>query len=254
MADHIHVSPATVRAQVTYSMAKESLETARNLITAKLQNCYFLLGTFRQARIRAQSDQVQLIDKARRHIHRHSEQTQQVIDKQSLFLTEAQAAHVYWDVFARLCHAPASWRRCYPHAHDGLNMLLNAGYVTLARQGFIAVAQAGLVPEIGVLHGDNAQDGLVFDLIEPWRQPIVDAAIISLLSRRQKTWKRVEERTLKKGFAVLHARWQKRVYYRGRCETIRRVLLHEAISLREAITYRYAWQPFHYRWGHHTKC
>lgn len=252
--EHHHVSAAAIRAQVAYSQSHASLFTARAMVSAKLLNCSYLLGSYRQARVRAASDQVRVIDRARGRLARSLQMAATAPNKQSLFLIEAQAAHSYWNVFALLCHAPTGWRRRYPHAYDGLNILLNTGYTTLTRRGMTALEEAGLLPEVGVLHGDNAGDGLVFDFIEPFRQPAVDAVLLPLFSRRRQGWQIIDEHTMKKGFARLHACWQKRFSYYGRCETIERILVREAISLRNAILQNKPWLPYQFRWGHSGPC
>lgn len=252
--EHNHVSAATIRAQVAYSRSSISLITARALVATKLRNCAYLLGSYRQARVRAMSDQVRVIDRARGRLARSMQTVVKAPDKQSLFLIEAQATHYYWEVFALLCHAPTGWRRRYPHAYDGLNILLNTGYTALMRHGMTALGEAGLLPEVGVLHGDTAEDGLVFDFIESFRQPVVDAVLLPLFSRRKQSWSTVDERTMKKGFAQLHVRWQKRFLYYGRCETMERILVRNAIGLRTAILQDTPWQPYQFRWGHSGRC
>jgi CRISPR-associated protein Cas1 len=62
--------------------------------------------------------------------------------------------------------------------------LSNAGYGILYAQVWGAVMNAGLEPFAGFLHVDRpGKPSLVLDLVEEFRQPIVDRAIISAASK-----------------------------------------------------------------------
>ncbi len=48
----------------------------------------------------------------------------------------------------------------------------------------MAVHHAGLDPTLGLLHsGRNGSPGLAFDLMEPFRQPLVDRTVLGLVGR-----------------------------------------------------------------------
>jgi CRISPR-associated protein Cas1 len=86
---------------------------------------------------------------------------------------EAQAARQYWG----LLFGP-SFRR--NREEEGLNALLNYGYMVLRAATARAVIAAGLHPSIGLHHShDNNAMRLVDDLMEPFR-PVVDWAVCHL--------------------------------------------------------------------------
>jgi group II intron reverse transcriptase/maturase/CRISPR-associated endonuclease Cas1 len=105
-----------------------------------------------------------------------------------IFLTEARAAAHYWEAFGALVPPHIGFRRrVHPGAEDVVNKALNYGYMHLLSRVWVAVHRAGLEPSLGLLHtGRRRSAGLVFDLMEPFRQPVVDKAVLGLLGRSAK--------------------------------------------------------------------
>ncbi len=69
---------------------------------------------------------------------------------------------------------------------DLLNSMLNYGYAILASEITKSILLNGLDPYCGLLHYDmDKRTSLTFDLIEPFRQQIVDKTVISLINRKQ---------------------------------------------------------------------
>ena len=66
--------------------------------------------------------------------------------------------------------------------------MLNYGYAILSSQITIKILEAGLNPDIGLLHADlNYRHSLTYDLIEEFRQQIVDKTMISMINNKQIT-------------------------------------------------------------------
>jgi len=106
--------------------------------------------------------------------------------RRPLFLAEAHAAAHYWQAFAALVPQELGFaRRAHRRADDVVNKVLNYGYALLMNHVWIAVHRAGFEPTLGLLHsGRRRSAGLVFDLMEPFRQPVVDRAVLGLLGGR----------------------------------------------------------------------
>ena len=108
--------------------------------------------------------------------------------REPLFLAEARAAAHYWLAFA--CLVPSRLRfarRAHQEADDVVNKILNYGYALLLNRVWVAVHLAGMEPTLGLLHtGRRRSAGLVFDLMEPFRQPVVDKAVLGLIGRGAK--------------------------------------------------------------------
>jgi len=106
--------------------------------------------------------------------------------RSALFLLEARAAAWYWRGIAGLVPPSLGFsRRRGRSAQDVVNKLLNYGYALLQSRVWRAIEEAALEPRIGLLHvGPRAHPGFVYDLMEEFRQPLVDRTTLSLLGRR----------------------------------------------------------------------
>jgi len=98
---------------------------------------------------------------------------------------EGQAAHQYWQA-ARLI-VPQHYQfegRIGRGATDPINALLNYGYGILYAEIERAIILAGLDPYGGFLHADRpGKPSLVLDLIEEFRQIVVDRPVFGLAAR-----------------------------------------------------------------------
>lgn len=99
---------------------------------------------------------------------------------------EGRAAQQYWEGVRELLVEEHGWPgREGRGASDLINSLLNYGYGVLASKVQQALVLAGLDPYAGFLHADRAgKHSLVYDLIEEFRQAVVDRAVLALLNRR----------------------------------------------------------------------
>jgi CRISPR-associated protein Cas1 len=98
---------------------------------------------------------------------------------------EGRAAQFYWAAVKQLVPADLNWPgRETRGAGDALNMALNYGYGILYSQVETAVILAGLDPYAGFIHVDRSgKPSLVLDLIEEFRQMVVDRAVFALVNK-----------------------------------------------------------------------
>lgn len=98
---------------------------------------------------------------------------------------EGRAAARYWGQVAQLVPADLEWPGRLTHgAMDRFNQALNYGYAVLRSQVRQALLLAGLEPTAGYLHADRpGKPSLSLDLIEEFRQPVVDRTLIGLATR-----------------------------------------------------------------------
>jgi CRISP-associated protein Cas1 len=103
----------------------------------------------------------------------------------ALMGAEGQAAARYWQAVAQLVPAELAWPgRRTQGATDRLNQALNYGYAVLRSQVRQALLLAGLEPNAGFLHADRpGKPSLTLDLIEEFRQAVVDRPLIGLVNR-----------------------------------------------------------------------
>jgi len=103
----------------------------------------------------------------------------------TLMNLEGRAAQIYWEAIGRLLIADLDWPgREHRGAKDPLNSALNYGYGILYTQIEGAIVLAGLDPYAGFVHVDRpGKPSLVLDLIEEFRQMVVDRTVFGLVNK-----------------------------------------------------------------------
>ena len=100
---------------------------------------------------------------------------------------EGMASKIYFSAFPELIDLTRwNWKGRSQHpATDPINALLNYGYAFLEREVRIVTAIVNLDARIGFFHSnDGRKDALIFDLMEFFRQPVIDRFVLSLLNRK----------------------------------------------------------------------
>ena len=98
---------------------------------------------------------------------------------------EGTAGRIYWREIARILPDDLGFSgREHQGPGDAVNAALNYGYGILYSHVWGAVMNAGLEPFAGFLHVDRSgKPSLVLDLVEEFRQPVVDRAILTWLNK-----------------------------------------------------------------------
>src|SRR5205823_7661479 len=93
----------------------------------------------------------------------------------------------YWEAVTEIISQKVEFLgREHVGATDAVNSLLNYGYGILYAQVWGAVINAGLEPFAGFLHVDRpGKPSLVLDLVEEFRQPVVDRTVIAFINLGQ---------------------------------------------------------------------
>jgi len=101
-----------------------------------------------------------------------------------LLSLEGRAAQLYWELARGLLLVETDWPgRQGQGASDLVNSLFNYGYGILYTKVEQALILAGLDPFAGFVHTDRpGKPSLVYDLIEEFRQPIVDRTVFAMLN------------------------------------------------------------------------
>lgn len=105
--------------------------------------------------------------------------------RNALLSIEGRAAQKYWAGVKLLLPAALGWEgRRTRNARDPFNSALNYGYAVLGRLIEQALLLAGLDPFAGFLHADRpGKPSLTFDLIEEFRQAVVDRTVIGMIGK-----------------------------------------------------------------------
>ena len=108
---------------------------------------------------------------------------------------EGKASNDYWKGVKHFIPKEIGFESRTKKPTDLLNSILNYGYAILASEITKSILVNGLDPYCGLLHFDmDNRTSLTFDLIEPFRQQIVDKTVIGLVNRRQITLEDMDKR------------------------------------------------------------
>ncbi|NUQ82505.1 MAG: CRISPR-associated endonuclease Cas1 [Bacteroidetes bacterium] len=171
----------------------------------------------------------------------------------SLMGYEGLAASSWWRVFRYLLPDTIPFEgRVRRGATDLVNASLNYGYGILYNRMLSAVVHAGLNPLISYLHSDQEiKPTLVFDLVEIFRQPLVDRAILKAfrlhkLHHSGNTFSPPVKQAIAR---LVLDRLYAPFYHHGK-ETCLDVIFYEtATELAEYLTGKRAhFSPWHFKW------
>lgn len=183
----------TRRAQLGAYLDRRGLALAVGFTSGKIRNQSFVLrymARYRQERDPAcYQEVIALADQVQAHMEElgafvGAGRVDEV--REQLLSVEGRAAQKYWEGVRRLLLADLDWPgRRTQGAADPLNCALNYGYGILYGQVERALVLAGLDPYGGFLHTDRpGKPSLVLDMIEEFRQTVVDRTVVGLINRK----------------------------------------------------------------------
>jgi CRISPR-associated protein Cas1 len=110
------------------------------------------------------------------------------VTRDRLFSGEARISVYYWGGMKLLIQPELGFeKRVRFKAGDLVNNMLNYGYGILYQRVWQSIQKQGLNPHISFLHAFQAgKPTLVYDMVEEFRQPFVDRAVFSLLTKGKK--------------------------------------------------------------------
>jgi CRISPR-associated protein Cas1 len=182
----------TRRAQLLAYTDARGLALARAFTAAKIANQAGLLRyVARNRNAEATGLRRQLVDASQQveeHLDELSRGTWATVDdaRPALLSIEGRAAQRYWAALKWVVPAELNWPgRRGRGARDSFNSALNYGYAVLQRSVEQAIVLAGLDPFAGFVHADRpGKPSLTLDLIEEFRQAVVDRTLLGLVGNR----------------------------------------------------------------------
>lgn len=205
-------SVETRREQFLSYKDERGVELAKAFVVGKLTNQANLLRLLSKSRRRTQpevADELYNLAIGIQHVVEGVEGNIRGDDIDLLRLDfmslEAGGAKFYWSGVAKLVPKEFDFTGRDPNKTDPLNILLNYGYGILYSEVWKAVHYAGLDPFAGFLHADRpGKPSLVLDLIEEFRQQVVDRTLFALIARKKLDDPNVFEKgVLEKGKPIL---------------------------------------------------
>lgn len=184
---------ATVQARREQILAftdKRGVEFSKVVVSGKIRNQERLLRYFGKYLKKEAEGRFEQIESAASQLRALWEKVPE-IDAASineargtLMGIEGTAGRIYWQGVKEIIgHKVEFFGREHRGATDAVNSLLNYGYGILYSQVWGAVINAGLEPFAGFLHVDRpGKPSLVLDLVEEFRQPVVDRSVIAYVN------------------------------------------------------------------------
>jgi CRISPR-associated protein Cas1 len=166
---------------------------------------------------------------------------------------EGVAGRLYWEGVKAIVESKAEFAgRIHQGASDPFNSLLNYGYGILYAHVWGAVVNAGLEPFAGYLHVDRpGKPSLVLDMVEEFRQPVVDRTVIAFTNLAQPVGMNdgmLDEGTKRALSQKILERLASREPFRGQQYQIRSIIQMQARSLVSFLRGKSAYRPFSFRW------
>jgi CRISPR-associated protein Cas1 len=181
----------TRRAQFRACEGERGVTLAKAFVSGKLQNQANLLRYM--ARYRKDTDPVcyealvavsEALVESLHAVHQTEGGVIELV-RDRLLGIEGNYAARYWGALVHVLPPELEWPgRKTRGAEDPFNQALNYGYGVLYKQVEYALVLAGLDPYAGMLHADRpGKPSLVLDLIEEFRQAVVDRTLIGQVNR-----------------------------------------------------------------------
>jgi len=181
----------TRRAQLMAYNDGRGLALARAFAEGKIRNQASLLKYMAKYRKETNPELYQELRWSAGEVLDHLEELRQLegvtVDevRAQVLSVEGRAAKLYWAAIKRALPEDCGWPgREGRGAKDPVNAALNYGYGILYGQVERAIVLAGLDPYAGFIHADRpGKPSLVLDLIEEFRQAVVDRTVFGLVNK-----------------------------------------------------------------------
>lgn len=250
---------ATRREQLLAYTDERGIHLAKAFARGKIRNQANLLryqGKYRKAR---QADVYRKIDDAARKVLELDRAVDEADGKDLdalrpvLLNLEARAAILYWDCLRTILPEEIIFEtREKRGAEDLVNSCLNYGYGVLYTQIESALVLAGLDPYAGFLHADRSgRPSMVMDLIEEFRQPVVDRTIFGLLNLKTKmevSDGRLTDETRRTVAGKVLERLDGLERYDGKKHRLRTVIQRQARAIATFVRREGRYEPFVASW------
>ncbi|MCD6505084.1 CRISPR-associated endonuclease Cas1 [Candidatus Poribacteria bacterium] len=156
------------------------ISISRSIIRAKIRNSRYLLLRYRQNHAEADLDEeIKRLESSLPSVDLHETIS-------ALMGVEGEAAAAYFRAYGKMLRRELRFSvRTRRPPLDPVNALLSLGYSLLTSEVAGILAAHGLDIYIGYLHEiDHGRPSLALDMVEEFRQPIVDRLTLSLVNKR----------------------------------------------------------------------
>ena len=182
--------------QYRLSENKKGLEISKELIRSKMKNQKSTLITLnKNKQLKRVFNHRQKIDECINQLENMDLIGNNENIRMKIMGLEGKASNEYWKGIKYFVSKEIGFDARTKKPTDLLNSMLNYGYAILASEITKNILVNGLDPYCGFLHFDMyGRTSLTFDLIEPFRQQIVDKTVLGLINRKQVTIEDMDKR------------------------------------------------------------
>ena len=248
----------TRREQMAAYLDRRGVQFARAVVRGKLRNQANLLKYFGKYQKAVGASAAELLGQAQAGLKGLRAEAGTVdggsVDevRGRLMGLEGAAGRLYWRGVRALLKDAGFETRTHRGASDPVNAALNYGYGMLYTQVWGAVMNAGLEPFAGFLHVDRpGKPSLVLDLVEEFRQPVVDRAVVALFTRKTAVELHgglLTEDSRRSVAAAVLERLESEVVLRGRRHLLKSAVQAQARHLAVALRGDGRYRPFAFKW------
>lgn len=189
-----HGTVLTRRQQILAYLDNRGVRLAKAFITGSIENKARLLLRFAKARAATQPDLAEVLREQAQEIRANLTPLAALEGNMDdlrwqIMGYEGDAAKRYFGMLAKILPKDLQFEgRVRRPPRDPVNTCLSFAYTILGNQILVAIAVAGLEPFAGFLHSDRSgKPSLALDLMEEFRQPVVDRIVVRLFTKRELT-------------------------------------------------------------------
>ena len=246
----------TRRRQLAAYDNERGAEFCRWTVAGKLRNQEKLLRYFAKSREGARREELEATAKVLRRLRKDALEVAGASAnavRPTLLGLEGTGGRMYWQRVSGMLPDELGFAgRHHQGSSDAVNAALNYGYGILYSHVWGAVMNAGLEPFAGFMHVDRSgKPSMVLDLVEEFRQPVVDRAVLTWLNKGGKL-------TLVKGMldgasreevaARVMLRMNTAERHRGKNHEVRSIIQMQARLAASALRGQKEYRPFAFQW------
>ena len=246
----------TRRQQLASYSTQRGAEFCRWIVAGKLHNQEKLLRYFGKSRDGERRERLEGTAKVLRRLRKDAlavEGGSADEVRPKLLGLEGTGGRMYWQCIGEMLPDEAGFeRREHQGPANAVNAALNYGYAILMSHVWGAAMNAGMEPFAGFMHTDRSgKPSLVLDMVEEFRQPVVDRAILTWLNKggRLKLVKGMLDGESKENVASrVLLRLNSTERHRGRMHEVRSIVQMQARLAASAMRGQKPYRPFSFQW------
>lgn len=247
------------REQILAFNDERGLEFSKAVVEGKIRNQEKLLRYFGKYIKTVDIDRYSRIEKIADDLKKIHSQVKDIYGENitntrgNLMGTEGVSGRLYWDGVKEIVRGKVEFfGRETRGAIDAVNSMLNYGYGILYSHVWGAIINAGLEPFAGFLHVDRpGKPSLVLDLIEEFRQPVVDKVVIAHINLGESIKIKnglLESETRKIIGNKIIERLESQEIFEGKRYKIRSIIQMQARNLSAFLNNKKEYKAFRFKW------